>query len=138
MDLADENRDLEEYLLQGDFTNTPPPSFQELLARGDFAKFPILPADSRSLSCSRLVDDNNLLKPLPEDLIGGEVPAREGPASANVPEDEGMNIETSGVTPSSPTCSEVAFGPVAHSSRSRKSREERRSELISQGGRKVR
>ena len=31
MDLADDNRDLQEYLLQGDFTRTPPPSYQEVL-----------------------------------------------------------------------------------------------------------
>ena len=54
-----------------------------------------------------------------------------------MPEDEGVNIETSEITLSSPICLEAASAPVAHPPRLRKSREQRRSDLISQGGRKV-
>ena len=93
---------------------------QELLARGDFAKFP-REESSRSLTCSRLVDENNLLKPLPKVLIEGTVSASEVL--------EGINFETSEVTSPSPTFSKAAV----HQRKSRKSRKQR----IFQGGRKV-
>ena len=101
---------------------------QELLARGDFAKFP-REESSRSLTCSRLVDENNLLKPLPKVLIEGTVSASEVLELANVSQDEGINFETSEVTPPSPTFCKAAV----HQRTSRKSREQR----IFQGGRKV-
>ena len=94
---------------------------QELLARGDFAKFPREEGSSRSLTCSRLVDENNLLKPLPKVLIEGTVSASEVL--------EGINFETSEVTPPFPTFCKAAV----HQRTSRKSREQR----IFQGGRKV-
>ena len=100
---------------------------EELLARGDFAKFPLV--DSRSLTCSRLVDENNLLKPLPKVLIEGTVSASEVLELANVSQDEGINFETSEVTSPSPTFSKAAV----HQRKSRKSRKQR----IFQGGRKV-
>jgi len=101
---------------------------QELLARGDFAKFPREEGSSRSLTCSRLVDENNLLKPLPKVLIEGTVSASEVLELANVSQDEGINFETSEVTPPSPTFSKAAV----HQRKSRKSRKQR----IFQGGRK--
>ena len=94
---------------------------QELLARGDFAKFPREEGSSRSLTCSRLVDENNLLKPLPKVLIEGTVSASEVL--------EGINFETSEVTSPSPTFSKAAV----HQRKSRKSRKQR----IFEGGRKV-
>ena len=94
---------------------------QELLARGDFAKFPLEEESRRSLTCSRLVDENNLLKPLPKVLIEGTVSASEVL--------EGINFETSEVTSPSPTFSKAAV----HQRKSRKSRKQR----IFQGGRKV-
>ena len=102
---------------------------QELLARGDFAKFPLEEESRRSLTCSRLVDENNLLKPLPKVLIEGTVSASEVLELANVSQDEGINFETSEVTSPSPTFSKAAV----HQRKSRKSREQR----IFQGGRKV-
>ena len=102
---------------------------QELLARGDFAKFPGEEGSSRSLTCSRLVDENNLLKPLPKVLIEGTVSASEVLELANVSQDEGINFETSEVTSPSPTFSKAAV----HQRKSRKSRKQR----IFQGGRKV-
>ena len=129
MDPADDNENMEESL-QDDF-------IEESLASGDFASFPPPPANCRSLSCSRLVDENNRLKSLPSELIRGVVLAWDTPSSATVPEDEEVNIETSEVTLSSPICLEAASAPVARPPRLRKSREQRRSDLISQGGRKV-
>jgi len=105
---------------------------QELLARGDFAKFPREEGSSRSLTCSRLVDENNLLKPLPKVLIEGTVSASEVLELANVSQDEGMNFETSKVTSPSPSFSKTASGPAVHQPKPRKRREQR----ISQGGRK--
>ena len=102
---------------------------QELLARGDFAKFPREEESRRSLTCSRLVDENNLLKPLPKVLIEGTVSASEVLELANVSQDEGINFETSEVTSPSPTFSKAAV----HQRKSRKSRKQR----IFQGGRKV-
>ena len=106
---------------------------QELLARGDFAKFPREEGSSRSLTCSRLVDENNLLKPLPKVLIEGTVSASEVLELANVSQDEGMNFETSKVTSPSPSFSKAASGPAVHQPKPRKRREQR----ISQGGGKV-
>jgi len=91
---------------------------EELLARGDFAKFP--PLDSRSLTCSRLVDENNLLKPLPKVLIEGTVSANEVLDLASVSEGEGVNFETSEVNPPPPT-----FCKAVHQPKPRKSREQR-------------
>ena len=106
---------------------------QELLARGDFAKFPREEGSSRSLTCSRLVDENNLLKPLPKVLIEGTVSASEVLELANVSQDEGMNFETSKVTSPSPSFSKAASGPAVHQPKPRKRREQR----TSQGGKKV-
>ena len=119
MDQADEVGNMEESP-QDDFV-------EKLLASGDFASFPPQPANCRSLSCSRLVDENNRMKPLPKNLVEGTVLAWDVPASATVPEDEGVNIETSEVTLSSPICLEASFAPVARPPRLRKSREQRRS-----------
>ena len=99
---------------------------EELLARGDFAKFP--PLDSRSLTCSRLVDENNLLKPLPKVLIEGTVSANGVLDLASVSEGEGVNFETSEVNPPPPT-----FCKAVHQPKPRKSREQR----IVRVGRKV-
>ena len=108
------------------------PSLEELLASGDFANFPRV--TSRSLTCSRLVDENNLLKPLPKELIEGTVVASEVLDVSNVSQDEEMNFETSEVVLPSPTFSEAAFCPDdLHQRKPRKSREQR----ISQGGGKV-
>ena len=107
------------------------PATEELLARGDFAKFPRV--DSRSLTCSRLVDENNLLKPLPKVLIEGTVSASEVLDLANVSQGEGLNFETSEVSPTSPTFCKAAFGPAVHQPKPRKSREQR----ISLSGREV-
>ena len=129
MDQADEVGNMEESP-QDDFV-------EKLLASGDFASFPPQPANCRSWSCSRLVDENNRMKPLPEKLVEGTVLAWDVPVSATVLEDEEVNIETSEVTLSSPICLEASSAPVPRPPRLRKSREQRRSELISQGGRKV-
>ena len=75
------------------------------------------------------MDENNLLKPLPKVLIEGTVSASEVLELANVSQDEGINFETSEVTPPSPTFSKAAV----HQRKSRKSRKQR----IFQGGRKV-
>ena len=42
-----------------------------LLASGEFSRMPPPPPGSRSLTCSRLVDENNQLKSLPEELLRG-------------------------------------------------------------------
>ena len=44
---------------------------QGLLASGKFSRMPPPPPGSRSLTCSRLVDENNQLKSLPEELLRG-------------------------------------------------------------------
>jgi len=44
---------------------------QGLLASGKFSRMPPPPPGSRSLTCSRLVDENNQLKALPEELLRG-------------------------------------------------------------------
>ena len=100
---------------------------EELLARGDFAKFPLV--DSRSLTCSRLVDENNLLKPLPKVLIEETSSASEVLDLASVSQGQVMKFETSEVTPPSPTFCKA----VVHQSKPRKNREQR----IIHGGRKV-
>ena len=109
---------------------------EELLARGDFAKFPPHPAVARSLTCSRLVDENNLLKPLPKELIGEPVSAMEELVSAHEVV-EGMDIQTSEATLLPSSSMEDASCPSVQQPRPRKRREERKSELISQGGRQV-
>ena len=44
---------------------------QGLLASGKFSRMPPPPPGSLSLTCSRLVDENNQLKALPEELLRG-------------------------------------------------------------------
>ena len=44
---------------------------EEILRSGNFAEFPQIRSGSRSLTCSRLVDEDNLLKQLPEELLSG-------------------------------------------------------------------
>ena len=144
MDMFENLRDIGGLLLRGDISGTPPPlhidqrHIEDLVARGDFANFPPPPANARSLTCSRLVDENNLLKPLPIELIGEPVSAREELVSAyEVVDSERMDIQTSEATllPSS-TMESISF-PAVQQSRPRKRREERKSKLISQGGRQV-
>ena len=131
MDMLENNGDTGEMLPRDDQR-----WIEELLARGDFAKFPPHPAVARSLTCSRLVDENNLLKPLPKELIGEPVSAMEEFVSAHEVV-EGMDIQTSEATLLPSSSMEDASCPSVQQPRPRKSREERKSELISQGGRQV-
>ena len=133
MDMLENNGDTGEMLPRDDQR-----WIEKLLARGDFAKFPPHPAVARSLTCSRLVDENNLLKPLPKELIGEPVSAREGLVSAHeVVDVEGMGIQTSEVTLLPSSFMEDASYPAVQHARPRKGREERKSKFISQGGRQV-
>ena len=131
MDMLENNGDTGEMLPRDDQR-----WIEELLARGDFAKFPPHPAVARSLTCSRLVDENNLLKPLPKELIGEPVSAMEELVSAHEVV-EGMDIQTSEATLLPSSSMEDASCPSVQQPRPRKRREERKSELISQGGRQV-
>ena len=131
MDMLENNGDTGEMLPRDDQR-----WIEKLLARGDFAKFPPHPAVARSLTCSRLVDENNLLKPLPKELIGEPVSAMEELVSAHEVV-EGMDIQTSEATLLPSSSMEDASCPSVQQPRPRKRREERKSELISQGGRQV-
>jgi len=131
MDMLENNGDTGEMLPRDDQR-----WIEELLARGDFAKFPPHPAVARSLTCSRLVDENNLLKPLPKELIGEPVSAMEELVSAHEVV-EGMDIQTSEATLLPSSSMEDASCPSVQQPRPRKRREERKSELISQGGRQA-
>ena len=62
MDMIDQGH-VEEVLGEG--------RIEEILRRGNFAEFPQIRSGSRSLTCSRLVDEDNLLKQLPEELLSG-------------------------------------------------------------------
>ena len=97
---------------------------QGLLASGKFSRMPPPPPGSRSLTCSRLVDENNQLKALPEELLRGPNQLLE-------------EIETDESIVASCT-QDIGSGRARHSSRPRGQRMARKLRNGIQGVEKVR